>query len=92
MTENNGYRKPEYEITEQGELVVTNQTQIEDVIITRSTLDDGRIEHYAELITETGAEWIATYIDPPAPRHPGQSGFHWDSLEGFHQWIRWTRR
>jgi len=62
---------------------------IEDVTITESILDDGRTEHRATL---SDGEWIATYIDPPAPRHPGQSGFYWDSLEGFHQWIRWARK
>lgn len=64
-------------------------TVIEDVTITESILDDGRTQHYA---TINGDEWIATYVDPPAPRHPGQSGFYWDSLEGFHQWIRWARK
>lgn len=64
-------------------------TVIEDVTITESILDDGRTEHRATL---SDGEWIATYIDPPAPRHPGQSGFYWDSLEGFHQWIRWARK
>ena len=64
-------------------------TVIEDVTITESILDDGRTEHRATL---SDGEWIATYVDPPAPRHPGQSGFYWDSLEGFHQWIRWARK
>ena len=62
---------------------------IEDITITVTKLEDGREEHRA---TFSDGEWFATYIDPPAPINPGQGGFHWDSLEGFHQWIRWTRR
>jgi len=64
-------------------------TVIEDVTITESILDDGRTEHRATL---SDGEWIATYIDPPAPINPGQGSFYWDSLEGFHQWIRWARK